>query len=58
MFHSLHKDYLISTFAILLILNASTCAIGVADDLAVVGAARGGYYGYGFVRGCRAWAPG
>jgi hypothetical protein len=52
MFHSPHKDYLIATFAIQLIPNASTGAIDVADDLAVAGDAWVGYYGYG-----SSWAP-
>ena len=56
MFHSPHKDYLIATFAILLTSNAATGAIDVADDLAVAGDARVGYYGYGYARGRRARA--
>jgi hypothetical protein len=36
---------LIATFAILLSPNAAQCAIDVTDDLAIVGDARGGYYG-------------
>jgi len=39
------RGCLITTFAMLLFPNAAQCAIGVADDLAVVGDVRGGYYG-------------
>lgn len=45
MSHSSRRRCLIATFAILLIPNAATGAIDVADDLAVVGDVRGGYYG-------------
>ena len=43
--HSSCQRCLFATFAILLIPNAATGAIVVADDLAVVGDVRGGYYG-------------